>query len=153
MKPEDSRRTSSNIKWQMTEKKTGRGDRPWLAESLRRTSTEKLSVRNVVRDHFCRNGNDTRHYVLLLILISTLLWSLQLNLSLWPALNLIHNLITWNGRCFKPSKKKTACSCSWASERGCRGSLDPLDFENFSKKGCFLSFEWEKTNFTSFGLH
>jgi len=25
----------------------------------------------------------------------------------------------------------------------------PLDFENFSKKGCFLSFEWEKTNLTT----
>jgi len=25
------------------------------------------------------------------------------------------------------------------------------DFENFSKKGCFLSFEWEKTSFTTFG--
>ena len=27
----------------------------------------------------------------------------------------------------------------------------PLDFENFSKKGRFLRFEWEKTNFTTFG--
>jgi len=27
----------------------------------------------------------------------------------------------------------------------------PLDFEIFSKKGCFLSFEWEKSNFTTFG--
>jgi len=26
-----------------------------------------------------------------------------------------------------------------------------LDFGNISKKGCFLSFEWEKTNFTIFG--
>jgi len=26
-----------------------------------------------------------------------------------------------------------------------------VNFENFSKKGCFLSFEWEKTNFTTFG--
>jgi len=25
-----------------------------------------------------------------------------------------------------------------------RGSFAPLDFENFIKKGCFLSFEWEK---------
>jgi len=25
------------------------------------------------------------------------------------------------------------------------------DFTNCSKKGCFLSFEWEKTNFTTFG--
>jgi len=30
-------------------------------------------------------------------------------------------------------------------------ALDPLDFENFSKKGCFLSFEWKKSNFTTFG--
>jgi len=28
--------------------------------------------------------------------------------------------------------------------------LAPLDFENFSKKGCFLNFEWEKPNFTTF---
>ena len=27
---------------------------------------------------------------------------------------------------------------------------NPLDFENFSKKGCFLSFEWEKSNFITF---
>jgi len=27
---------------------------------------------------------------------------------------------------------------------GKREALAPLDFENFSKKGCFLSFEWEK---------
>jgi len=25
-----------------------------------------------------------------------------------------------------------------------------LDFEIFSKKGCILCFEWEKTNFTTF---
>jgi len=30
-------------------------------------------------------------------------------------------------------------------------ALVPLDFEIFSKKGCFLSFEWEKSNFTTFG--
>ena len=32
-----------------------------------------------------------------------------------------------------------------------RGALAPPDFESFSKKGCSLSFEWEKTNFTTFG--
>jgi len=32
-----------------------------------------------------------------------------------------------------------------------RRALAPLDFEHFGKKGCFLSFEWEKTNFTTFG--
>jgi len=36
------------------------------------------------------------------------------------------------------------------------GAWAPLDFENFSKKGCFLSFvvflEWEKTNFTTLWL-
>jgi len=26
-----------------------------------------------------------------------------------------------------------------------------LDFEIFNKKGCFLSFEWKKTNFSTFG--
>jgi len=25
-----------------------------------------------------------------------------------------------------------------------------MDFENFSKKGCLLSFEWGKTNFSTF---
>jgi len=25
-----------------------------------------------------------------------------------------------------------------------------MDLGNFRKKGCFLSFEWEKTNFTTF---
>jgi len=31
-----------------------------------------------------------------------------------------------------------------------RGGKGPLDFEIFSKKGSFLSYEWEKTNFTTF---
>jgi len=31
------------------------------------------------------------------------------------------------------------------------GQGHPLDFEKFSKKGCFLDFECEKTNFTTFG--
>jgi len=35
---------------------------------------------------------------------------------------------------------------AWTSE----GGLAPVYFEIFSKKGCFLSFEWEKTNFTGF---
>jgi len=35
--------------------------------------------------------------------------------------------------------------------KGGAGGKGPLDFENFSKKGCFLSFEWEKTNFITFG--
>ena len=26
-----------------------------------------------------------------------------------------------------------------------------LNFEKFSKNSCFRSFEWEKTNFTTFG--
>ena len=39
------------------------------------------------------------------------------------------------------------------SAKGEQGGQGPLlDFEIFSKKGCFLSFEWEKTNFTSFSL-
>jgi len=35
---------------------------------------------------------------------------------------------------------------------GGRGVKPPLDFENFSKKGYFLSVEWEKSkkNFTIF---
>jgi len=37
---------------------------------------------------------------------------------------------------------------SWASERG---GMTPLDFEIFSKKGHFLSFEREKLNFATFG--
>ena len=36
--------------------------------------------------------------------------------------------------------------------KGGQGDQGPLIFENCSKKGCFLSFEWEKTNFTTFGL-
>jgi len=34
---------------------------------------------------------------------------------------------------------------------GGQGALAPLDFENFSKKGCFLNFECEKPKFTTFG--
>jgi len=34
--------------------------------------------------------------------------------------------------------------------RGAGEGRGPLDFETFSKKDCFLSFEWEKTNFTIF---
>jgi len=33
--------------------------------------------------------------------------------------------------------------------RGARGPWPSLDFENLSKKDSFLSFEWEKTNFSS----
>ena len=32
-----------------------------------------------------------------------------------------------------------------------RGPSTPLDFENYSKKGCFLNFDCEKNNFTTFG--
>jgi len=35
--------------------------------------------------------------------------------------------------------------------RGEGEALARLDFENFSKKGCFLIFEWDKINFTTFG--
>jgi len=35
---------------------------------------------------------------------------------------------------------------AWVSEGG-------QEFESFSKKGCFLNFEWQKTNFTTFGTH
>jgi len=31
----------------------------------------------------------------------------------------------------------------WASEGG-QGALPPQDIENFSKKGCFLNFDWKK---------
>jgi len=34
--------------------------------------------------------------------------------------------------------------------RGVAGCLAPLDFENFSKKSCFVNFEWEKTSFSTF---
>jgi len=34
---------------------------------------------------------------------------------------------------------------AWVSEGG-------QEFEKFSKKDCFLSFEWQKTNFTTFAL-
>jgi len=32
-----------------------------------------------------------------------------------------------------------------------QGGQGPLAFEIFNKKGCFLSFKWEKSNFTTFG--
>ena len=35
---------------------------------------------------------------------------------------------------------------------GGQGRAKALDSENFSKNSCFLSFEWEKTNFTTFDL-
>jgi len=35
--------------------------------------------------------------------------------------------------------------------RGAGSGLALLDFETFCKKGCFLSFQWEKINFTTFG--
>jgi len=37
---------------------------------------------------------------------------------------------------------------AWASERG---ALPPWILKISAKKGCFLNFEWEKTNFTTFG--
>jgi len=37
--------------------------------------------------------------------------------------------------------------------QGGQGAKAPLDFGNFSKKGCFLDFEWDKINFTTFGHH
>jgi len=33
---------------------------------------------------------------------------------------------------------------------GGQGVLTALGFENISKNGCFLNFQWEKTNFTTF---
>jgi len=36
---------------------------------------------------------------------------------------------------------------TWVSERE-EGDLGPLDFENFIKNYCFLSFEWEKMPMT-----
>jgi len=35
--------------------------------------------------------------------------------------------------------------------KGGKEAKAPLDLKNFRKKGCFLSVEWEKTNFTIFG--
>ena len=37
-------------------------------------------------------------------------------------------------------------------EKGGRGSWPPWILKILAKKGCFLSFEWEKTNFATFGL-
>jgi len=39
--------------------------------------------------------------------------------------------------------------CTWALEGETEVGLGPLHFEIFGKKGCFLSFEWEKSNFTT----
>ena len=45
----------------------------------------------------------------------------------------------------------TSCKIVNHSNHGRRqGSLPPLDFEIFCKKGCFLSFEWEKNKFHHF---
>jgi len=41
------------------------------------------------------------------------------------------------------TSRTPAYSLAWASEGG-QEALAPLDFENFTKKGCFLSFEWGK---------
>jgi len=35
---------------------------------------------------------------------------------------------------------------------GREGEGDPVDFEMLSKKGCFFSFEWEKTHFATFAM-
>ena len=58
----------------------------------------------------------------------------------------------------------SSCWCGWGERsypverhghgrrKGGQGGLGALlDFENFNKKGCFLSFEREKPNFTTFG--
>jgi len=39
--------------------------------------------------------------------------------------------------------------CLGPSEGGL-GPWNPMDFENFGKKNCFFSFEWEKRNFANF---
>ena len=52
---------------------------------------------------------------------------------------------------FCNSKIRLVFICLRGRRKGRQGGLGPLDFENFTKKGCFLSFEWEKTNFTTFG--
>jgi len=39
----------------------------------------------------------------------------------------------------------------WTYHRRRKEEQDPLDFENLTKKGCFVCFEWEKANFTPFG--
>jgi len=41
---------------------------------------------------------------------------------------------------------------AWALEGEGRRALPFLDFENFSKKGCFLSLEQEQPNFIAFAL-
>ena len=61
----------------------------------------------------------------------------------------------------KTAKPSPVSSWAWSTvnvkdidvEMGGRGDLAPLDFdfENFSRKDCFISSEWEKTNLTTFG--
>jgi len=48
-----------------------------------------------------------------------------------------------------PSKVPTEQARTWAWEGG-NGVTSPLDSENFSKKGGFLSLEREKPNFNTF---
>jgi len=42
-------------------------------------------------------------------------------------------------------------NCHHGCRKGGTGGKGPLDFENFSKKRCFLDFGWEKHNLTTFG--
>jgi len=51
----------------------------------------------------------------------------------------------------KPNKEQWHIT-KHGRRKGAVGCQSPLEFETFSKKGCFLSFEWEKTNLNSFGL-
>jgi len=44
----------------------------------------------------------------------------------------------------------SVCVLRIGVKRGGGGPRSTLDFENFNKKGCFLSYDWEKTNFTTF---
>jgi len=54
-------------------------------------------------------------------------------------------------------RRQTRCASSLfhnhgRRKEGCRGGLAPWILKISAKKGCFLNFEWEKKNFTTFVL-
>jgi len=51
----------------------------------------------------------------------------------------------------KPVLRSLLRRTAVAHGRRKRGALAP-ECRKFQQKGCFLSFEWEKTNFTTFGF-
>jgi len=68
-------------------------------------------------------------------------YKIQQNFTIWNGVETLEITSIFNGvaRTFSYTQ-------SWVSEWGRNLKISP-------KKGCFLSFEWQKTNFTTFGQH